>query len=925
MEESTMKKNNRQRVALFIVIGIFLTGLSAWAQTNYYVASGGSDASTGLSWIQAMKTIQAAVNLAVDGDTVRVSNGTYNTGGSVTPGYTLTNRVCITNAITVQSVNGAEVTFISGGSGSVGTIRAVFMDNGSVLGGFTITNGYARPAAAWPVDRSGGGVWMASNCVTYNCVLSTNSADYGGGAFGGTLNNCTLSGNTAALDGGGAYESTLNNCTLSKNIAVHYGGGTYAGMLNNCIVWFNTAAYGSNIYSGTIRYTSASDGLLHGTDGNITNNPLFLNWTDGNYHLEMNSPCNNAGNNTYVSTNIPLYDLAGNPRIFDETVDMGAYEWPATTIYVDASRPDDTGAGTRWATAKKTIQAAVETANDGDRVLVTNGVYGFGGAVTPGYALTNRVCITNTISVQSVNGLTVTTIAGAPGANGSNDVDSIRGVFMTNESVLAGFTISNGYTMASGDLSLDRSGGGVWLATNCVVSNCMLTANAAADSGGGAYLNGGILNNCILTGNAATDSGGGAFSYVSGMLNNCILSENKARKGGGALLYESGAIMNNCALINNSAELNGGGVSLNYGGTLHNCTLSGNAASGNGGGVLMTQGGTMHNCIVWSNQASSSGNDIFTDGVNTEILYTCSSDGIISGTNNCITNNPQFLDSVNSNYQLRAGSPCVNTGDNIYAPTNVTPVDLAGNQRIVDRTVDMGAYERQGTYIPLDFDGDGKADIGCFYPPPGKWFVFMSGSSTLWTTNVLGGNAALPVTGNFDGDGLIDLGSYFQSDGGWFVLNSRTSSIWTNYFGFPGTYPVTGDFDEDDITDFGCYDPSDGSWFVFKSKSSSLWTTSFGFSGTLPVTGDLDGDGLEDFGCYYPPDGTWFIFKSSTKALWTTQFGFAGTTPVVGDYDGDGIDDFGCYHPPSGSWYVYKSTTGLWTTRFGYDGTIAIQ
>ena len=38
----------------------------------------------------------------------------------------------------------------------------------------------------------------------------------------------------------------------------------------------------------------------------------------------------------------------------------------AGTAYVDASRPDDSGDGLSWVTAKRTIQAAVDLAQDGD-------------------------------------------------------------------------------------------------------------------------------------------------------------------------------------------------------------------------------------------------------------------------------------------------------------------------------------------------------------------------------------------------------------------------------------------------------------------------------------------------------------------------------------------------------------------------------
>lgn len=46
----------------------------------------------------------------------------------------------------------------------------------------------------------------------------------------------------------------------------------------------------------------------------------------------------------------------------------------ATTYYVDVGRPDDSGDGLTRATAKKTIQAAVELSVGGEAVWVTSDV-----------------------------------------------------------------------------------------------------------------------------------------------------------------------------------------------------------------------------------------------------------------------------------------------------------------------------------------------------------------------------------------------------------------------------------------------------------------------------------------------------------------------------------------------------------------------
>ena len=62
----------------------------------------------------AARTIHLAINTASSGDLVLVSNGLYNTGGRTYNSEALTNRVVITNSITVSSVNGAGLTIIEG-------------------------------------------------------------------------------------------------------------------------------------------------------------------------------------------------------------------------------------------------------------------------------------------------------------------------------------------------------------------------------------------------------------------------------------------------------------------------------------------------------------------------------------------------------------------------------------------------------------------------------------------------------------------------------------------------------------------------------------------------------------------------------------------------------------------------------------------
>ena len=259
-----------------VFLALTLVGYNASATVLYVDVTSVSPTPPFSDWSTAATNIQDAIDAASPGDQILVTNGVYQTGGGVAA--FMTNRVALTKPLTVQSVNGPAVTIIQGyqvpgTTNGSSAVRCAYLTNDAALIGFTLTNG------ATGLSSFGGGAWCQSaSAVLSNCVLTGNTAIFGGGAYGGTINNCTLVGNhcigssgnnrgggaansilnnctlsdNSALDGGGASGGVLNGCVLAGNIASQGGGGVRDGVLTNCVVTGNSALFGGGVAGGKL-------------------------------------------------------------------------------------------------------------------------------------------------------------------------------------------------------------------------------------------------------------------------------------------------------------------------------------------------------------------------------------------------------------------------------------------------------------------------------------------------------------------------------------------------------------------------------------------------------------------------------------------------------------------------------------------------
>ena len=670
-------------------------------------ATGSND---GSSWANAFNDIGDALLVAQAGQSIWVAEGMYISPGQepnslpiwqVPDGVALLGGFDGTEWAATQAAPWEHETIISGNAGNLsevadnvsGLLGCYDTYSGVHISGFTFEgvyrlNTFGRAAIAI-FNNTNPNPDLVQVTVD-NCVFRDNYS--GGGpscislAVGNSnlgnqaqveVNNCLFYHNTGAdavigATVGNSCFIELNNCTFTENSIVEPNNlrQLISGFSGTTIDIHNTIFWNNDVPKEFENSAQVANCIFELNINNGVNNlqvdPRFVDPANLDFSLRPNSFAIGRGDNAFVNTTI---DLVGGERVQEGTVDMGCIESPYPTfegiIYVDIDAAGN-NSGLSWQNAFNNLGDALSLAEAGDRIWVAEGTYispGLGALSVPiwqlpdGAALIGGFSGNETDEAQAAPWLHETIISGNAG-NPNINTDNTSG--------LLGCYDSNQGTYIYGMIFQDNYVGMLSHRAPLVVFN---TTNPEAD------VVQTTVESCIFRNNVNVQD-----TPV------CIL----LAVGNAALGNQANLDLENCLFVNNSG--NGPLVEATVGNscsiTMNNCTITENVVNdpNNLLPLVTGQGGTtidIANTIFWNNDAPR---DFSSFAIVTNCIYDNSS---LGGVNN-LQSDPLFVDPLNGDYSLSANSPAINSGNNSFVSA---AIDLGGNVRIQEDTVDRGCFE----------------------------------------------------------------------------------------------------------------------------------------------------------------------------------------------------------------------------------------
>jgi hypothetical protein len=785
------------------------------------------------------------------------NSSSYGAGANISSGVI---RNCIIkNGHTVNggaiSMTGGIVEYCSLENNSGNNGAAIAMFGGKVQNCYFFNN---------IASYRGGGIYSMAGTITNNVVV-TNTALFGGGIYidgqvsasnnkiinnkatgsgggvyfyiYGTFANNIVTNNQASSSGAGIYcESggSILNSIITNNKCLSTTGGIFlkdGGTLINCIIWNNqnsttfgqisTSGTGMNVTYSAIQDNFSGTGNLNLNQSNITfsgtSGPFFKNpySTIGNivndesnlikadWSTLINSPVLNSGTPDTLGLKIPLKDFVGKPRISQNRIDMGAYEFRNLLLVTKAGAGYQDGS--TWENAMPAIglQDAISQISasgfNGDIWVAADTLYSADLLANP-YSVTRNTTLwlkSNVNVYGSFNG-TEESIENRIRLDLNNDgfIDAwewknktvlsgkinpkygnLNKVFhvVTFQSSIADSTaILDGFEISGGDASYanqaqihaDSIGGGLYM-ENGVVLNCIITDNSAYTGGAADIVGKGTIDKSYIFGNTSTE--GTINMTVKGCLLNSIVANNYGLSYRSGVTIYNGSSVLNCIIAKNTTF------------SLSNLTA-----------LDISDGATVTNSVIWGHQ----GLPFQSNQLKVVMSYTALGGTYVApeaGTGTfAISNNndgPQFIAPTSfsglptnasqwnevqlASWHVQNTSALINAGPIDITNLKCGLVDVAGNTRIENGRIDIGPFEHK-IIKPFQVKGISIADAteGSVTV---SWTRGNGDGVSVFVKQATGGDN-LPINGNsYKGNVLFGSGDQIESSG-WYCAYSGSGS-----------------------------------------------------------------------------------------------------------------------------------------------------
>lgn len=591
---------------------------------------------------------------------------------------------------------------------------------------------------------SGGGIAVLRGDpqVFHNTVMFNYALQYGGGIY---IHGCSsasivggnyVEGNYSNSAGGGILVEErdpilVNNTVYMNRVIAGWCGGvaflnaTTPRLLNNIIsenwmfqveanvftagidiedntVWEPTLTWLYNLVPAPIRPRDVDPLLVLPCGGCIVVR-----------HLAAISPCVDSGNGLWAAMYLmtqPFFDIDGEPRIGSTgMVDRGADEYWSPSIVLNVP------------SSYLTIQAALDQAGPGRTVAVAPGVYNENIVMKPCVTL-DKGAGAGTVTIDGSGKNTVITVPigvectinnmairfGNAIQGGGVNVGMCASAFLDKCMIWDCFAEMDGGLFPNDPIGFGAGGGMYWaLNSTGAVTYSKIFGNSAAP-----FNPWGIPSMTAMGGGVAMEMG------ASPTLSWCEIWSNRADWDGGGVWVCSNAarpLIELCRITGNMAQWGGGLYVRNTANPkVHNNLIAQNSATQSGGGIAVYGGGTgdYYSNTISDNIAPIAHQvDVFGGGpgmnvfINNIVSAPTTNPGIARGIPafaptvrefNCFWPDmiwaPDIIapPNLNAKYQLKIGSPCIDSGNMLYAQT---AVDLDNETRVRLPQIDIGADE----------------------------------------------------------------------------------------------------------------------------------------------------------------------------------------------------------------------------------------